>query len=174
MRIDGTRRARSWRSGSLQVATLIALVAGGSAFLVGQANASSPARAGVVQSGSDDPCRYATAEAVGKAFGRAMKSSKLANVCQYRGAGTDLVVVKVAAGPEGTILRHTKTASAQGHKGAEKVAAAVGEAYFDSIIPAFIGRAANHDVQIETTIQPTPRDAMIAVGTRIMEGLARK
>jgi hypothetical protein len=33
---------------------------------------------------------------------------------------------------------------------------------------------ADHDVQIETTIEPLPRDAMIAVGTRIMETLARK
>jgi hypothetical protein len=30
----------------------------------------------------------------------------------------------------------------------------------------------NHEVQVETTIQPLPRDAMIAVGTRIMETLA--
>jgi hypothetical protein len=29
-------------------------------------------------------------------------------------------------------------------------------------------------VQIETTIEPVPRDAMIAVGTRIMETLAGK
>ncbi len=37
-----------------------------------------------------------------------------------------------------------------------------------------IGRVGNYDVQIETTIEPVPRDAMIAVGTRIMETLAGK
>jgi hypothetical protein len=131
-----------------------------------------PARAGVAQSTSDDPCRFSTAEAMGSAFGRRMKSSTLANVCEYRGTGTDVVVVKVEAGPEGTILRHVKSASAQSHEGAEKVATAVGEAYFDSTLPVFIGRVGNHEVQVETTIQPLPRDAMIAVGTRIMETLA--
>ena len=50
----------------------------------------------------------------------------------------------------------------------------VGEAYFDSILPAFIGRVGNYDVQIETTIEPVPRDAMIALGTRIMETIAGK
>jgi hypothetical protein len=59
------------------------------------------------------------------------------------------------------------------HKGAEKVATAAGEAYFESILPAFIGRVGNHEVQIETTIEPVPREAMIAVGLRIMETLAR-
>jgi hypothetical protein len=48
-----------------------------------------------------------------------------------------------------------------------------GEAYFESILPAFIGRVGNHEVQIETTIEPVPREAMIAVGLRIMETLAR-
>jgi hypothetical protein len=67
-----------------------------------------------------------------------------------------------------------KSASAQGHKMAEKVVAKAGEAYFENILPAFIGRVGNHDVQIETTIQPVPRQAMIAVGLRIMETLARK
>jgi hypothetical protein len=103
-----------------------------------------------------------------------MKSSKLANVCEYRGTGTGMVVVKVETGTEGTILRHVKSASAQGQKGAEKVSTAVGEAYFDSILPAFIGRVGNREVQIETKIQPVPREAMIAVGTRILETLARK
>ena len=87
---------------------------------------------------------------------------------------TSLVVVRVKAGPEGTILRHVKSAAAQGQKGAEKVTTKVGEAYFDSILPAFIGRVGNYDVQIETSIEPVPRDAMIAVGTRIMETLAGK
>jgi hypothetical protein len=168
------RRAQSWRGGALRAATFIALVAGSSASPAGQANASAPARAGAAQSTSHDPCRFSTAEAMGKAFGRPMKSSKLANVCEYRGTGTDVVVVKVEAGPEGTILRHVKGASAQGHKGAEKVATVIGEAYFDSTLPVFIGRVGNHDVQIETTIQPVPRDAMIAVGTRIMETFALK
>jgi hypothetical protein len=67
-----------------------------------------------------------------------------------------------------------KSAVAQGHKGAEKVAAAAGEAYFESILPAFVGRVGNREVQIETTIEPVPREAMIAVGLRIMETLARK
>lgn len=147
------------------------LVAGcGSPIDEAQASASA---APVTQSTSDDPCRFATAEAVGKAFGHPMKSSKLVNVCQYRGE-SGLVVVKVAEGPEGTILRHAKSASAQGQTGVEKLAAAVGEAYFDSILPVFIGRVGNYEIQLETTIQPVPRDAMIAVGTRIMETLARK
>jgi hypothetical protein len=133
----------------------------------------SASAAPVTQRTSDDPCRFATAETVGKAFGHPMKSSKLVDVCQYRGE-RGLVVVKVAEGPEGTILRHVKSASAQGQKGVEKLAAAVGEAYFDSILPVFIGRVGNYDIQLETTIEPVPRDAMIAVGTRIMETLARK
>jgi hypothetical protein len=172
---SGTQRpARRWRSGTLQAATFIALAAGCSASPADQAGASPAGRAGVAQSASDDPCRFATAEAVGSAFGRQLTSSTLVNVCQYQGTGTDVVVVKVEAGTEGAILRHVKTASAQSGSGAEKLATAVGEAYFDRIIPAFIGRVGNHEVQIETTIQPLPRDAMIAVGTRIMETIARQ
>ena len=71
-------------------------------------------------------------------------------------------------------LRHVKSVIAQGQKGPEKVTTTVGEGYFESILPAFIGRVGNYDVQIETTIEPVPRDAMIAVGTRIMELLAGK
>ena len=171
MSIYGTRR-RGWsgRRGALQAVCIAALLTGcGSP--VDEVQASAPA-ADVTQT-SEDPCRFATAEAVGKAFGRPMKSSKLANVCQYR-SETGMVVVKVAAGPEGTILKHAKTASAQGQKGVEKIAAPVGEAYFDSILPVFIGRVGNYEVQLEATIQPVPRDAMIAVGTGIMETLARK
>ncbi len=156
-------RARNLKGGALQAATIIALAAG--------CSASSTVLA---QTTSDDPCRYFTAQEMGKAFGSPMKSSKLANVCEYRGTGTGMVVVKVETGTEGTILRHVKSASAQGQKGAEKVSTAVGEAYFDSILPAFIGRVGNREVQIETTIQPVPREAMIAVGTRILETLARK
>ena len=111
---------------------------------------------------------------MGTAFGRTLKSSKLANVCQYRGTGTDLVVVKVAAGPEGTILRHVKIALSQNQKGVEKVMTAAGEAYLDSTFPVFIGRVGDHEVQIETTIQPLPREALIAVGRRIMENIARQ
>jgi hypothetical protein len=174
MRIDGRlRRVRSWRRAALQASAFVVLIAGGSA-LVDQADVSAQARAGGAQSTSEDPCRFATAEAVGKAFGRPMQSSKLVAVCQYRGTPTGLVVVKVKAGPEGTILRHVKSAAAQGHKGAEKVTTTVGEAYFDSILPAFIGRVGNYDVEVETDIEPVPRDAMIAVGTRIMETLAGK
>ena len=103
-----------------------------------------------------------------------MQSSKLVDVCRYRGTPTGLVVVRVNAGPEGTILGHLKSAAAQGEKTAEKVKTTVGEAYFDSILPAFVGRVGNYNVQIETTMQPVPRDAMIAVGTRIMETLAGK
>jgi len=146
----------------------------GCSSLVDQADVSAQARADGAQSTSEDPCRFATAEAVGKAFGRPMQSSKLVDVCQYRGTPTGLVVVRVKAGPEGTILRHVKSAAAQGQKGAEKVTTTAGDAYFDSILPAFIGRIGNYDVQIETTIEPVPRDAMIAVGTRIMETLAGK
>ena len=172
--IGSQRQARSWTVGALQVATCIALVAGYGASPAGQADASSTARARTAQSSNDDPCRYSTAEAMGSAFGRPLKSSKLANVCQYRGSGTDLVVVKVAAGPEGTILRHAKGAALQKQAGVEKVTTAVGEAYFDSTLPVFIGRVGDREVQIETTIQPLPRDAMIAVGRRIMEAIARQ
>jgi hypothetical protein len=168
------RKARSWSVGALQAATFIALVAGYGVLPAGQADASAPTRAGTAQSSNDDPCRYSTAEAMGTWFGRKLKSSKLANVCQYRGAGTDLVVVKVATGSEGTILRHAKAASAQNQKGVERVTTAAGEAYFDSTFPVFIGRVGDREVQIETTIQPVPRDAMIAAGKRIMETLARQ
>ena len=177
MGINGTRfRARSWKCGALQAATIIAVAAGCNASSANEANAPVPApRADVAQSTSEDPCRYFTAQEIGKAFGRPMKSSKLrANVCEYRGTESGLVVVKVETGPEGTIFRHAKSASAQGHKGAEKLATAAGEAYFESILPAFIGRVGNHEVQIETTIEPAPREAMIAVGLRIMETLAPK
>ena len=129
---------------------------------------------GAAQGAGDDPCRFATAEAIGKAFGRAMKSSKMTNVCQYRGAGTDSVYVKVSTGTEGTIFRYAKLGVAQGQKDAEKVTSAAGEAYFDSTVPAFIGRTGNYEVQIETTIEPTPKAAMIAAGTQIMATLARK
>lgn len=173
MGINGTwLRARSWKCGALQAATIIAVAAGCSASSANEANA--PVRADVAQSTSEDPCRYFTAQEMGKAFGRPMTSSKRANFCQYSGTESGLVIVKVATGPEGTIMRHVKRASAEGHKGAEKVATAAGEAYFESILPAFIGRLGNHEVQIETTIQPVPREAMIAVGLRIMETLARK
>jgi hypothetical protein len=171
----GIYETRRWgwdgTGAALRAAAFIALITACGSPVDG-AQASAPA-AGATQTSSDDPCRFATAEAVGKAFGRPMKSSKLANVCQYRGE-TGMVVVKVAAGSEGTILRHAKTASAQGQKGVEKIAAPVGEAYFDSILPDFIGRVGNYEIQLEATIQPVPRDAMIAVGTRIMETLARK
>jgi len=174
MCIDGrVQRVRSWRRAALRASAFVVMIAACSS-LIDQANVSAQARAGGAQSTSEDPCRFATAEAVGKAFGRPMQSSKLVDVCQYRSTPTDLVVVRVKAGPEGTILRHVKSAAAQGQKGAEKATTTVGEAYFDSILPAFIGRVGNYDVQIETTIQPVPRDAMIAVGTRIMETLAGK
>jgi hypothetical protein len=172
MCIDGRLgRFRSWRRAALQTSAFVVLIAGCSS-LVDQAELS--AQAGGSQSTTEDPCRFATAEAVGKAFGRRMQSSKLVDVCQYRGSPTDLVVVRVKAGPEGTILQHVKRAAAQGQKGAEKATTTVGEAYFDSILPAFIGRVGNYDVQIETTIEPVPRDAMIALGTRIMETIAGK
>jgi hypothetical protein len=174
MCIDGRlRRVRHWGRAALQAAAFVVMIAGCNS-LVDQAGVSAQARAGGAQSTSEDPCRFATPEAVGKAFGRPMQSSKLVDVCQYRGSPTGLVVVRVKAGPEGTILRHVKSAAAQGQKGAEKAPTTVGEAYFDSIIPVFIGRVGNYDVQIETTIEPVPRDAMIAVGTRIMETLAGK
>ena len=76
--------------------------------------------AGGAQRTSEDPCRFATAEAVGKAFGRPMQSSKLVDVCQYRGTPTGLVVVRVKPGLEGTILRHVKGAAAQGQRGRRK------------------------------------------------------
>ena len=174
MCIEGRqRRVRKWKRAALQASAFVVIIAG-CRSLVDQADVSAQARAGGAQSTSEDPCRFATAEAVGKAFGRPMQSSKLVDVCQYRGTPTGLVVVRVKAGPEGTILQHVKSAAAQGQKGAEKATTTVGEAYFDSILPAFIGRVGNYDVQIETTIEPVPRDAMIALGTRIMETIAGK
>jgi hypothetical protein len=175
MCMDRTRRrVQRLTLGALQAATFLGLVAGCGASPADRVDASTPASAGAAQITSDDPCRFATADAVGSAFGRPLKSSKLVNVCQYRGTGTDVVVVKVETGKEGVILRHLRTASAQSGSGAEKVTTAVGEAYFDSVLPAFVGRVGNHEVQIETTIEPVPRDAMIALGTRILENLARK
>lgn len=88
--------------------------------LVEEAAVSAQARAGGAQS-TGDPCRFATAEAVGKAFGRPMQSSKLVDVCQYRGTPNGLVVVRVKAGPEGTILQHARSAAAQEQKIAEKI-----------------------------------------------------
>jgi hypothetical protein len=159
----------------LQAATVIALAAGCSGSSANQASAPVPvARADAAQGTSDDPCRYVTAQDMGKAFGRPLKSSKVTNACKYLGAEGGLVIVKVATGPEGTIMRHVKRAAAQGHNGAEKVATAAGEAYFESILPAFIGRVGTHEVQIETTLEPVPREAMIAVGLRVMDTLARK
>ena len=174
MCIDGRlRRVRSWRR-ALQASALVVMTAG-CGPLVDEPEVSALARAAGAQSTSEDPCRFATAEAVGKAFGRPMQSSKKrVDVCQYGGTPTGLVVVKVTAGPEGTILRHVRRAAAQGHKDATKATTAVGEGYFDAIIPVFIGRVGNYDVQVETDIEPVPRDAMIAVGTRIMETLAGK
>jgi hypothetical protein len=173
MCIDGKCRQRRWRRAALQASAFVVMIVGGISLL-DQAEVSAHAGTGRAQSTAEDPCRFVTAEAMEKAFGRPMQSSTLVDVCQYRGTPTGLVVVKVTAGPEGTILRHVKSAAAQGHQGAEKATTTVGEAYFDSILPAFIGRVGNYDVQIETTIEPVPRDAMIAVGTRIMEALAGK
>jgi hypothetical protein len=174
MWIDGRlRRVRKWHRAALQASAFVVMIAGCSA-LVDQAEVSAQARAGGAQRTSEDPCRFATAEAVGKAFGRPMQSSKRVDVCEYRGTPTGLVVVRVKAGPEGTILGYAKSAAAQGQKSAEKVTTRVGEAYFESILPAFVGRVGTYNVQIETTIEPVPRDAMIAVGTRIMETLAGK
>lgn len=176
MGTNGTRlQTRSWQCGALQAATIIAVAAGCSAPSTNEAKAPAPAaRADAAQSTSEDPCRHFTAQEMGKAFGRPLKSSTRTNVCEYRGSESALVVVKVETGPEGAIIRHTRSASAQGHQGAEKVTTAVGEAYFESILPAFVGRVGNHEVQLETTIEPVPREAMIAVGLRIMETLARK
>ena len=173
--MNGTRlRDRNSEGVALQAAAIIVLAAGCIASSAAEAKPAAPAAAVLVETASADPCRYFTAQEMGKAFGRSMQSSKLANVCQYKGSGTDVVVVKVAAGPEGTILRSAKRASTQGQKGVEKVSTPVGEAYFDSSLPAFIGRVGDQEVQIETTIEPVPREAMVAVGTRIMETLSRK
>ena len=174
MCIDGRLRGvRSWTRAALQASAFVVMIATCSS-LVDQTDVSAQAGGAGAQSKSEDPCRFATAEAVGKAFGRPMQSSKLVSACEYRSTPADLVVVKVAQGKEGAILRHVKTAVKQGDKAAQKVAIAVGEAYFDSTLPVFIGRVGNYDVQVETTIEPVPRDAMIAVGTRIMETLAGK
>ena len=153
------------------VATTFVAVASAGALSTAQARASAPQRAGA-QSTSEDSCRFMTADAMGKAFGRAMKSAKLADICDYRGAGTDRVVVKVTTGPEGTIFRHVRT-SAQADKAIEKVPTPAGEAYLDSTIPVFIGRIGNREVQVETTIEPLPREALKAVGIRIMEMLGK-
>jgi hypothetical protein len=163
-----------WIDGRLLRASAFVVMIAGCSSLVDQVDVSAQARTGGAQSTSEDPCRFATAEAVGKAFGRAMQSSKHVDFCEYRGTPTGLVVVRVKAGPEGTILGYAKSAAALGQKTAEKVTTKVGEAYFESILPAFVGRVGTYNVQIETTIEPVPRDAMIAVGTRIMETLAGK
>lgn len=175
MGTNATRiRIRNWKRGALQAAAIAALTAG--CGVSGADGAKAPAPSGNVaaQAKSDDPCRYFTAEEMGKAFGQPMKSSKLVNVCQYRGTGTSMVYVKVATGTEGTILRYAKMAPGPGQKGSEKVPTRVGEAYFDAGLPVFIGRVGNQEVQIETTIEPVPRDAMVAVGTRILETLSRQ
>lgn len=168
------RRARISRIGALLAGTAIALAVGCSASSADEVKQSAPARAVSGRTTSADPCQYFTAQEMGKAFGRSMQSSKLANVCQYRGTESGMVVVKVETGPEGSILRYAKSATAQGQKEVEKVSTPAGEAYFDRTLPAFIGRVGNREVQIETTIQPVPREAMIAVGTRILETLSRK
>jgi hypothetical protein len=67
-----------------------------------------------------------------------------------------------------------RSVSSQNQKEVAKVATPVGEAYFDSTFPLFIGRVGDRDVQIETTIEPAPREALIAVGRRIMETIARQ
>ena len=168
-------RARGWKRRALQAAMVIAVAAGCNASSANEGTAPVPAaRADIAQSTSEDPCRYFTAQDLGKAFGRSMKSSKLVNACEYRSTDSAVVIVKVATGPEGAILRYAKMAAAPGQKGSEKIATPTGEAYFESILPAFIGRVGNREVQIETTIEPTPREAMIAVGLRIMETLDRK
>ena len=168
------RRPGTWTCGALQAAAIIAVAAGCSAPSAQQPNPSSPpARAGVAQTTSGDPCRYITAQEVGKAFARAMKSSKLVNACQYQSGDGGLVYVKVATGSVSIVLDYARKGVAQGAKETEKVAAA-GEAYFDQTLPAFIGRVGDHEVQVESTIQPVPREAMIAVGRRIMETLDRK
>lgn len=175
MRIESTRGG--WRLSvgrALHAALVIVVIGAGGTSPSGAAGASVPSGAVLAQGTSDDPCRFYTADAMGKAFGRPMKSSRLVDVCDYRGSGTDRVVVKVGSGPEGTILRHARSASARRGSGAEKVATTVGEAYFDGVLPVFVGRVGNHEVQIETTIQPVPRDAMIAVGGRIMQSLSRR
>lgn len=173
--MNATRlRARDWERVALQAATVIVLAVGCIASSAAEAKPSASAPAVLAQTTTADPCRYFTAEEMGKAFGRSMQSAKLANVCQYKGSGTDIVVVRVAAGPEGTILRFARSGLAQGRKEVAKVSTPVGEAYFDSTLPAFIGRVGDHEVQIETTIEPVPREAMLAVGTRIMETLSRK
>jgi hypothetical protein len=159
----------------MRAATLIVVVTACGSSQAEQRQASAPA--GTARSASDDPCRFSTPEAMGKAFGRPLKSLRLANVCEYTTMGTgplDRVVVQVTAGPEGTVLQHARKTVAQGIRGPEKVATGAGEAYVDSALNVFIGRAANHDVQIETTIQPLSREAMITLGTRIMQTLARK
>jgi hypothetical protein len=155
----------------LRASAIVAMIAGGS-HLGDQQVASAQARAG---GAAEDPCRFATADVVSKAFGRQLQSSRLTGVCQYKGPAGELVVVQVKAGPEGTIVRHLRTTTAQGNKfGAEKLASKIGEAYYDSVAPVFAGRVGNYDVQVGTTMEPVPRAALIAVGTRILESLAGK
>lgn len=172
----GTRRgARTWTWGALQAAAIVAVAVGCSASSANAADAPArAARAGLAQNTGEDPCRHITAQELGKAFGRILTSSKRVNACEYRDSKGGIVIVKVDTGREGAILAHVKRARAEGHKGADKVAAPAGEAYFESILPAFVGRVGNHNVQIETTIEPVPREAMIAVGRQLLEALARK
>lgn len=77
MGMSGTRlRAKSWKCGALRAATIIAVAAGCTPSSANEADAPvPPGRAEVAQSSSEDPCRYFTAQEMGKAFGRPMKSS---------------------------------------------------------------------------------------------------
>ena len=64
MCINETRRfARSWSARALQAAAVIALIAVSGALPV-EVGAAAPAPTGKSQSTGDDPCRFATAEAV--------------------------------------------------------------------------------------------------------------
>ena len=62
-------RARNSKCGALQAAMIIAVAAGCSASGANEANAPVPAaRANLAQSVNEDPCRYFTAQEMGKAF----------------------------------------------------------------------------------------------------------
>ena len=159
MGIKATRpRARSRKCGA----------SGGDSVRVGRFRASSAndanapvpaARADVAQSTSENPCRYVTAQEMGKAFGRPMKSSNRQCLPVPR-TESDLVVVKVETGSEGNSC-DTRGRFGAGPKNDGESVHCGRRGVFESILPAFIGGVGDHEVQIDTT-SAGPRQSLWA------------
>ena len=172
------QRARGWTA-VLRAATVIAVMAVGTALQGGYVDAVSEDSGVLAQTANvtnADPCRFLTAQEMGKAFGRSIaKSAKINNLCEYTATDRGVIVVRLSTAPlEAGVFLFAKTGLARGEKSVTKVPTPVGEAYFDAGLPCFVGRVGNQEVQIETTIEPLPREAMIAVGTRVMQALGGK